>query len=696
MKSILLSRRRGISAKVASSGTPVINFPSGLSVSLSGSTATLYWTNNAGSSAQTSIEHSLNGTSGWAEALLTSAAAQTADITGLTAGPHYFRLRSKVGTDYSSYAVQTLSVVVVFNVANFAASVSGTTVNLSWDAHNAGLAQTVIERSSNSGATWSVLITVAAGASTYSNTGLSAGSYLYRARGLIGSTYSASYTSTASATVAGSWQLPTGHFEPSRFAMEIIAPRAGLSTTNRYYKQYPGIPYRVPVSVFGGAWPFKYELTAAPSGMTIGQYYGDTDYGIINWANPVTTGSPHTVSVKVTDQEGTVRTVTFTITVTTSGFLFIDAVNGNDANPGTLASPKKTINGWYIAYSDTSYQNYFIYYKTGTYPIADANDPVGKTLDDGAGHLTPYTRCYGARKPYVHLAYPGHTPIFDANGAGFVYDAGSGAAPVMIGIGGTGVGSGNSRGLLWWDAAPDAVVFENNIGSTAAGVASTNASIFMARRGTTSSYQSIIGNTFNGVNGHDLFLAYTTNKTVAENNDINNYTGGGLGGTGHGFFFKETNTNASVRNNHGLTGNAAELVHITMSAATFNNVEVCWNNYKSTLPALLIGPNVTSPLTGFEDYRNTWQVPYNLITLVYAGTMTGSWNSQKNVIVHNGTDASGIFIDTSEGGGANWAGTLTENNLEGTSSERSVNSATGAMTGADLASYGGRYGHGVS
>lgn len=223
MKSILFSRRRGVSAKVSGSGAPAINAPSGLSIVLIGTTATIGWTNNAGSSAQTSIEHSLNGTSGWAETVLTAAAAQTADVTGLTAGPHYFRLRAKVGTDYSAYAVQTLGATVVFDVANFAASVSGTTVNLSWDAHNAGLAQTVIERSENSGATWSVLATVAAGANTYGSTGNSSGAYLYRARALIGTIYSSAYTASASVTVISA---------PSSFAASVSGSTITLAWTD--------------------------------------------------------------------------------------------------------------------------------------------------------------------------------------------------------------------------------------------------------------------------------------------------------------------------------------------------------------------------------------------------------------------------------------------------------------------------------
>src|SRR5689334_3733291 len=92
--------------------------------------------------------------------------------------------------------------------------------------------------------------------------------------------------SRGSAALSGSgsaWQLAAGHYETAKIPLEIIAPRAGLTTANRYYKTYPGIAYRVPVVVLGGAFPFKFELLTAPSGMTIGQYDGDTDYGVINW-----------------------------------------------------------------------------------------------------------------------------------------------------------------------------------------------------------------------------------------------------------------------------------------------------------------------------------------------------------------------------------------------------------------------------
>lgn len=107
-----------------------------------------------------------------------------------------------IGGVSDTFTVTTLATIV--NIpTSFSASVSSTTITLSWTDANSGAAQTVIERSTDAGATWSALATVAAGTNVYANTGLSAGSYSYRARALIAGTYS-SYTSTASATVSAS------------------------------------------------------------------------------------------------------------------------------------------------------------------------------------------------------------------------------------------------------------------------------------------------------------------------------------------------------------------------------------------------------------------------------------------------------------------------------------------------------------
>lgn len=549
---------------------------------------------------------------------------------------------------------------------SLAANVTGSDIAISWTDTNSGAAQHRIETSVDN-TNWSLLTTKDAGTNSHTINSASPGTTYYRIRAQIGASNS-SYTASVSATVEGSggiWQLASGHYETAKIAMEIIAPRAGLTTANRYYKAYPGLLYRVPVSVLGGSWPFRYELTAAPSGMAIGETYGSANYGIITWTNPVTSGSPHTVTVRVTDQAGTVATVTYTITVTTTGFLFLDAVDGNDANPGTLASPKQTINGWYIARTDTTYQGYTVYYRTGTYRI-DAAD----------GGDVEWLACFANRKPDVHLGYPGETAIIDATTYGFCFS--NSVAPTFCNLRGANVGPapGGGSNWVWWDAAPDALMFENYIeATTGAGVVGSNASIFMSRNGDSSAnYCSIINNTFAGLDAHDAFLGYDAYRGVFSGNTFANNDGPGC-------YLKNNNRYWSVRNNVGLnSSNTAELCQIdTYDTAT--DIEICWNNYRTSGHG--IGTNQSGALGTIYDYRNTWNVGSNATE----NNASGTWNATRNVVLYDsGTQgysvsSSGVTINRTELLAAT-TGLITE--------------ATGLLTGTDRTNYLGIRGHEVA
>ena len=109
----------------------------------------------------------------------------------------------------------------------------------------------------------------------------------------------------------------------ANYPLEITQPQAGLDTTNRFYKAYPGLEYNIRLAVISGSYPYVHELTTAPTGMTI-----DATTGEIQWDNPTTSGSPHSVTAKVTDSDSSTDTGSWTITVTTDGFYFLDAVNG--------------------------------------------------------------------------------------------------------------------------------------------------------------------------------------------------------------------------------------------------------------------------------------------------------------------------------------------------------------------------------
>ena len=182
----------------------------------------------------------------------------------------------------------------------------------------------------------------------------------------------------------------------------VQPPRAGLDVGHRFYKAYPGFVYNVRAGVTGGVYPYQHVLTAAPPGMTINSFTGE-----INWSNPATVASPHAVTLRVTDQAGTVTTVSWTITVTTSGFRFMDAVNGKtvaNGGTGTINNPWKTIEDMYEGPAGTadykySYKNEFLYFRNGTYQVA------------------PEIYINGSFKPIVWMAYPGESPAIDATGS---------------------------------------------------------------------------------------------------------------------------------------------------------------------------------------------------------------------------------------------------------------------------------------
>ena len=158
----------------------------------------------------------------------------------------------------------------------------------------------------------------------------------------------------------------------ANYSLEIVQPQPNLTTVNRFYKAYPGLVYNVRPAVIGGAYPFTYTLTAYPSGMSI-----NSSTGIISWQNPTTTGSPHAVTVSVRDSEGTVATVSWTITVDSSGFYFVDAVDGKtvaNGGTGTFANPWKTIEDWYLTKYNTAYQGGFLYFRSGTYTVPALED----------------------------------------------------------------------------------------------------------------------------------------------------------------------------------------------------------------------------------------------------------------------------------------------------------------------------------
>lgn len=197
----------------------------------------------------------------------------------------------------------------------------------------------------------------------------------------------------------------------ANYPLEIIQPQPNLNTANRYYKAYPGIPYSVRPGVIGGAYPFRYSLTSAPPGMSINQ-----DTGEIIWPNPAAAGSPHTVTISVTDAENITVTRTWAITVTTANTFFVDASNGRSRSAGasgSISDPWRNLDDVYYGTSAGD----MVYFRNGTYTLEGL--PVGSFPGNW------YRVDWGNTRAKIFLAYPGESPVINHGfqGAGTVHNA---------------------------------------------------------------------------------------------------------------------------------------------------------------------------------------------------------------------------------------------------------------------------------
>lgn len=296
------------------------------------------------------------------------------------------------------------------------------------------------------------------------------------------------------------------------YPLEIIAPREGANPANRYSKAYPGLIYEVDIATIGGLYPYQHTLNAGPAGMAI-----DSNTGRISWPNPVAAGSPHSVSVSVRDASGKTTSVTWTITVTTAGFRFIDAINGRTAaqgGDGTRQNPWRSPADFYRTKHDATYRGEFIYWRSGTYRIADA--PIE---DRTRMALT------GNNKPQVWLAYPGESPIIDTtNSHVAIYQGGSNSYFDGLTFQNFNTGFG-----VRIDSNADNVIFRENLFRNLQagwGGTGTNASaVMIANGGAVGRYWGFLNNRFEDI--HDVaygILSYRTDRVLVQGNAFRNFT----------------------------------------------------------------------------------------------------------------------------------------------------------------------------
>jgi hypothetical protein len=204
-------------------------------------------------------------------------------------------------------------------------------------------------------------------------------------------------------SVSGDWQLASGHFMPAKKSLVVVYPRPNTETETyarqrkAYYDGSNSIEYRVPVGVQFGAWPYHFEVTSGPSGMTVGAQYGDSNYGVVTWT-PSGPASGTSVAVRVTDQESNYVDVTWTVTTSssTSDFIFVSTSGNDSTGDGTIGSPFATLSKVMGATeSSGAYPGRICYFRAGTYNVPTQ------------GQINP------SYQPMSFLNYPGESVTFN-------------------------------------------------------------------------------------------------------------------------------------------------------------------------------------------------------------------------------------------------------------------------------------------
>ncbi len=171
------------------------------------------------------------------------------------------------------------------------------------------------------------------------------------------------------------WPPRAGYFIPQKMPLNVIYPRPDAETPAhaRHRWAHSQMRYEIPIGVQGGAWPFKYEIISAPAWLSIGQYYGDTNYGVLS-GTPNSTGTFNVV-VRVTAADN-VNTIDVMFTVQSdianpatvdAQFVFVQAGYAG-TKVGTISQPLATIVDWYKnSDTDATYHNKIIVFRQGVY-----------------------------------------------------------------------------------------------------------------------------------------------------------------------------------------------------------------------------------------------------------------------------------------------------------------------------------------
>ncbi|WP_405223874.1 hypothetical protein [Lentisalinibacter sediminis] len=342
-------------------------------------------------------------------------------------------------------------------------------------------------------------------------------------------------------TPLSTWRLPSGHFTPAKMPIHLVYPRPDAETASwaRQKRAYPGLEYRIPVVVQGGAYPYRYQVVSGPSGMTVGEKYGDANYGIASWT-PAEESGPQQVSIRVTDQQDSFVDVKFSIEVTRKGFIFLDP-NVATSGDGSIGNPLKTFADVHKgSQDDRTYAGNILYLRGGTHKL------TGWAGNNGNFNVK------GDNKPQVWLAYPGEEVVVDASSAGvYMLEGNSGNDMFMHGFRMINSRADLSNSRFFWFGGENgsrSTFFELHFENLVRGTSGTDnpGAIVKFRGNSHVEYWAIIGCSIEEYDAPLVGSFYATRYVVVDNNVLGAST---MSYVDQGIFAKAASDFWSVRGN---------------------------------------------------------------------------------------------------------------------------------------------------
>ncbi len=461
---------------------------------------------------------------------------------------------------------------------------------------------------------------------------------------------------------------------PAKMPMHPVYPRPDSETQShaRHRWAHPDFRYEIPIGIQGGSWPFKYEIINGPSGATIGQYYGDPDYGVLKWTPESGDSGTKTFTIRVTDQELNTVDLTWTTTIDATRFLFLDADNGPDSTgDGSITNPFATPTSWHGIGDVVSNPDKIIVYRSGTYTL-QRYDPTGNWVSIRNGV-----------KPNQHIRFPNESPFIDCSVTGFITGDPTDLF-IDVDMGNTLNQQNNDAKCIWITGAGDRITLLSKLSNLGRGtVGNDNPAGFMFA--STRRNNIYIKGSLSGTNAAPMFDLYGGRYVLCEDIELDGSQSGG-----QILFVKSDSSDVTIRNVRCLSSFDCEEGVIDLMGQEQNypqdNIEVCW---------CVIDGHGGKWKTSIITHWSPQNPPVARNIYIYRNTLSGQIDGlDKRQVVYAENN---IVVSDKTPWFTSWTDRITieKNNVTGSTTTGIINS-TGSLIGDYRLQYLGKIGHELS